>query len=191
MVELLAPFCHHGFMSSTPLIRASKETDLPSVTHIYAHYVRHSTASFETDPPDLDEMARRRQEMLNRGLPYLVAELDGGVAGFAYATNYRTRAAYRFTVEDSIYVHPDYVGKGIGRLLLAALIHACEKTSCRQMIAVIGGEENSASMRLHRSFGFEQVGILQSVGFKFGAWVDTMLMQRAIGLGNATKPADA
>lgn len=175
-------------MNSTPLIRASKENDLSCITSLYAHYVRHTTASFETDPPETSEMARRRQEILNRGLPYLVAEVSGAVAAYAYAASYRTRPAYRFTVEDSIYVHPDYVGKGIGRLLLAGLIHACEKTACRQMIAVIGGKDNAASVRLHRGFGFEPVGTLQSVGFKFGAWVDTVLMQRTLGAGNTSMP---
>ena len=177
-------------MTSKPHLRPALESDIPAVAGIYAHYVLHSTASFETVPPDTQEMARRRQDVLKTNLPYLVAEIDGTVVAYAYAVPYRPRAGYRFTVEDSIYVHRDYAGKGIGRLLLAALIEACEKTACRQMLAVIGGRDNTASVRLHHAFGFRQVGLLQSVGFKFGAWVDTVLMQRRLGLGDAGMPDD-
>lgn len=189
IVELSPYSFHPPGMTSAPLMRASRETDVPAIADIYAHYVRHSTASFETDPPDVNEMVRRREETLERGLPYLVTEIDGAIVAYAYANLYRPRPAYRFSVEDSIYVHPNFVGRGVGRLLLAALIDACEKAGCRQMIAVIAGSDNAASVRLHRGFGFEQVGVLHSVGFKLGAWVSTMLMQRRIGCGNTTHPS--
>jgi L-amino acid N-acyltransferase YncA len=177
-------------MPFPPYIRPSNDRDILSIRDIYAHYVLNSTASFETDPPDENEIARRRQDVLKRSLPYLVAEIDGTVAAYAYAVPYRSRAAYRSTVEDSIYVHPNHLGKGIGRSLLGALIAACEKVSCRQMIAVIGGQNNAASVRLHESLGFRRVGVLQSVGFKLGAWADTLIMQRALGAGDAAQPDD-
>lgn len=175
-------------MAFTPLVRPSAEIDVPVITGIYAHYVAHGSASFETVSPDAAEMARRRQDVLRHGLPYLVAEVDATVIGYAYVVPYRSRAAYRFTVEDSVYVHRDHVGKGVGRSLLAALVEACEKTSCRQMVAVIGGKHNTASIRLHQGFGFQQVGVLKSVGFKFGAWVDTVLMQLRLGAGDSRLP---
>lgn len=178
-------------MTSTPHLRSALESDVPSIAGIYAHYVLNSTASFETEPPDAKDIARRRQDVLKIGLPYLVAEINGTVFAYAYAVPYRARAAYRFTVEDSIYVHPAHVGKGIGRSLLAGLITACERTKCRQMVAVIGGQDNAASIRLHRAFGFQHVGVLHSVGFKFGTWVDTVLMQRGLGLGDTRMPDDA
>lgn len=177
-------------MPFLPQIRSSREADISAITEIYAHYVLNSAATFETDPPDKDEMARRRQDVLKRNLPFLVAEVDSTVAAYAYAVPYRARAAYRFTVEDSIYVQRDYLGKGIGRSLLGALIAACEKVSCRQMIAVIGGQDNAASVRLHETFGFRRVGVLQAAGFKLGAWADTLIMQRALGAGNSTVPDD-
>jgi L-amino acid N-acyltransferase YncA len=191
ILELQRASCHQAAMTFRPVLRPALESDIPAITDLYAHYVLHSTASFETVPPDTQEMARRRQNVLKTNLPYMVAEIGGIVVGYAYATPYRPRAAYRFTVEDSIYVHRDYAGNGIGRLLLAALIEACEKNACRQMLAVIGGQDNTASVRLHHGFGFRQVGLLQSVGFKFGAWVDTVLMQRGLGLGDAGMPDDA
>lgn len=175
-------------MPLPPQIRSSRETDISAVTKIYAHYVLNSAATFETVPPDEIEMAQRRQDVLKQNLPYVVAEIDSTVVAYTYAVPYRPRAAYRFTVEDSVYVHPNYLGKGIGRLLLAALIDGCEKASCRQMIAVIGGQDNAASVRLHESLGFRRVGVLQSVGFKLGAWADTLIMQRALGAGDAARP---
>lgn len=177
-------------MTSTPLVRASLESDVPAIAAIYAHHVLHGTASFELVPPDAHEMANRRRQVVERGLPYLVTEIDQSAVAYAYAAPYRTRIGYRFTVEDSIYVHPEFVGKGIGRLLLPALIDACAKASCRQMVAVIGGQNNAASIRLHRAFGFQHVGVLKSVGFKFGAWQDTTFMQRPLGSGNASIPED-
>jgi phosphinothricin acetyltransferase len=164
-----------------PAVRAARDTDIPEIAGIYGHYVRTALATFETEPPDAAELARRRQEVLARGLPYLVAELQGRVAGFAYAAPYRPRPAYRFTVENSVYVHPDQARKGVGRLLLTELIAACEAAGCREMVAVIGDTGNAASIGLHEALGFRHVGVLRSVGFKFGRWVDTVLMQRSLG----------
>jgi len=162
------------------VVRASKASDAQEIAVIYGHYVRTTRATFETDIPDAEEIARRREEIVDRGLPHLVAAYDERVVGFAYASPWRARPAYRFTVEDSVYVHPDYSGKGLGRLLLTELIAACKRAGKRQMIAVIGGSDNAASIRLHESLGFRQVGVLRGVGHKFGFWVDTVLMQRAI-----------
>jgi L-amino acid N-acyltransferase YncA len=160
------------------LIRASQASDVPEIAAIYAHYVRSSTATFETEPPDGDEMTRRRQNVLAHDLPYLVAELGGVIGGFAYAAPYRARPAYRFTVEDSVYVHPEHARKGVGRLLLEEVIAACQRSGRRQMIAVIGGSDNAASIGLHDRLGFRHVGVFRGVGFKFEKWVDTVLMQR-------------
>ena len=141
------------------VVRPSSDADIPAIAEIYDHHVRHGIASFETDPPNAGEMARRRSEVLQRGLPWLVAEIKGRVLGYAYAAQYRSRTAYRFTLEDSIYVHPMHVGKGIGKLLLPALIARCEEVGARQMIAVIGDTENPASIKLHARFGFRHVGV--------------------------------
>jgi phosphinothricin acetyltransferase len=165
------------------IVRPSSEADVPAITAIYAYHVRHSLATFEIDPPDAGEMARRRLEVLKLGLPYLVAEIEATVAGYAFARPYRSREAYRFTVEDSIYVHPDHMRKGIGRLLLPALIAGCEQAGCRQIVAIIGDSGNTASIGLHEACGFRHAGVLRSVGFKFGRWVDTVFMQRALGAG--------
>ena len=136
-------------------------------------------------------MGRRRHDVLGRGLPYLVVEIDDDVVGYAYASPYRPRAAYGFTIEDSVYIHPEQRGRGAGALLLSRLIELCEEGPWRQMIAVIGDTANHASIRLHERFGFVQVGVLRSVGFKFGRWVDTVLMQRSLGVGDRTLPAEA
>jgi L-amino acid N-acyltransferase YncA len=172
------------------LLRASKDTDIPAIAAIYAHYVRHSTASFETEPPGDDEIANRRARILELGLPWLVAEIDGTIAGYAYAGPYRPRAAYRFTVENSIYIDPACAGKGTGSALLARLIEDCDAWGARQMIAVIGGSDNLASIKLHQKFGFRHSGTLVAAGFKFGRWVDSVLMQRAIGPGDTIPPAN-
>ena len=171
-------------------VRASREADLPSLTAIYAHHVLNGLASFEIEPPDEAEMRRRRSDVLARGLPYFVAERGGEVVGFAYAAPYRTRPAYRFTVEDSVYVHRDHVGHGVGATLLAVLIAACERAGCRQMIAVIGDSANHASIKLHERCGFALAGLLPSAGFKLGRWVDSVLMQRALGEGDRSLPAE-
>jgi L-amino acid N-acyltransferase YncA len=156
------------------------EHDIYAITQIYAHYVRHSTATFELDPPDASEIDRRRLEILSRGLPYLIAEEGGTVVGYAYAGPYRLRPAYRFTVEDSIYIDPGCLARGLGRLLLTNLIECCKKGGNRQMVAIIGDARNTASIRLHAAFGFHHVGVLQEVGYKLDKWVDTVIMQRAL-----------
>ena len=155
---------------------------------IYAHWVLHGLASFEEVPPDSLEMGRRRQAIQDLGLPYLVAEENGAVQGFAYAGPYRPRSGYRFTVEDSVYVAPWTHGKGIGRRLLGEVIARAESAGRRQMLAVIGDSGNASSIRLHEALGFRRVGVFQSAGFKFGRWVDTVLMQRALGPGDGVLP---
>jgi L-amino acid N-acyltransferase YncA len=171
------------------VVRPSTADDLGDIARIYGHYVLNSSATFEVEPPDQEEMGRRRSAILTLGLPYLAAEENGMVTGYAYASAYRPRAAYRFTVEDSIYVDPQHARTGCGRALLAALIVQCEQGPWRQMIAVIGDGGNAASISLHREFGFQDVGTLRSVGFKFNRWVDTVLMQRELGQDGATSAA--
>jgi phosphinothricin acetyltransferase len=170
-------------------LRPAADGDVARITAIYAEHVLTGFASFEVTPPDAPEIARRRADVLARGLPYLVAELAGAVVGYAYAAPYRLRPAYRYTVEDSIYVHRDAFGRGVGRRLLERLIADCTAGGYRQMIAVIGDSGNRASIALHEACGFRRVGLLPSVGFKFGRWVDSVLMQRALGAGDATLPA--
>jgi phosphinothricin acetyltransferase len=171
------------------LIRPSTAPDLPAITAIYAEAVRHGTGTFETEPPDGAEMARRRDEVLSRGLPWLVAESEGRVLGYAYANLFRPRAAYRHTLEDSIYLHADARGRGLGRLLLAELVARCEQAGARQMLAVIGDSANAGSVGLHRALGFQPVGSFRDVGRKFDRWLDVVLMQRALGAGAMTPPA--
>jgi phosphinothricin acetyltransferase len=170
------------------LVRDARETDMSAVTSIYARHVLHGLASFEEVPPPLDEMKSRRAGVLKLGLPYLVAEIDGHVAGYSYATFYRARPAYRYTVEDSVYVAEGLSGRGIGSALLAELIVRCERGPWRQMLAVIGDSANTGSIALHRRMGFAHIGTLASVGFKFGRWVDSVFMQRALGPGDSTLP---
>jgi len=172
------------------VIRPSRETDLTEIAAIYGYHVLQGVASFEEVPPELDDIASRRRDILARGLPYLVAERSGHVLGYCYAGPYRTRSAYRFTVEDSIYIDQAEVGRGLGRALLAALLDRCTELGYRQMVAVIGGSDTLPSLRLHAALGFTQVGVLPSVGFKFGRWVDIVLMQRALGLGKMSVPAE-
>lgn len=173
-----------------PLIRPSKASDVAAIAEIYGYHVLNGLASFELLAPSADEMAKRRADVVGKKFPYLVAEVDGKVAGYAYASLFRTRPAYRHTVENSVYVHKDYNRRGIGKLLIAALIEACEKAGCRQMIAVIGDSGNQSSIRLHESCGFEMIGTMKAVGFKFGRWVDSVYMQRRIGEGAETLPPD-
>jgi len=170
------------------LIRPADEVDLPILTSIYETHVRTGTATFEETPPDLAEMTWRWRMIAEAGLPYLVAEAAGAIAGYAYAATYRPRSAYRFSVEDSLYLDPAFVGQGIGRALLGRLIEDATSRGKRRMIAIIGGSENAASIGLHRALGFAEVGTLKSVGFKFGRWLDTVLMQRALGPGAETLP---
>ncbi|WP_407310523.1 GNAT family N-acetyltransferase [Pseudomonas sp. nanlin1] len=167
-------------MNAPLLVRDAHDDDLPSVQAIYAHHVLYGSASFELEPPTVAEMQRRRGEIINNSLPYLVAERAGVVLGYAYATLYRPRPAYRFTVEDSVYVRDGLGGQGIGQALLAAVIERCSEQGRQQMIAIIGNSENSASIRLHERLGFKRVGVFESVGFKHGRWLDTVLMQRAL-----------
>lgn len=175
-------------MSDKSTIRSGTEADVAGVQAIYAYHVLNGLASFEIEPPDVDEMRRRREAVVERGFPYLVAELDGEIVGYAYASPYRTRPGYRFTCENSIYIRHGWQGRGIGKALLAPLIAGCEAMGLRQMIAVIGDSEHHASINLHKSLGFEIAGNLRSVGFKFGRWIDSVFMQRALGPGDETLP---
>jgi len=161
---------------------------MPAVTEIYQHHVLHGLASFETAPPSLTDMCRRRADIRSKGLPYLVADIDETIAGYAYAGTYRPRAAYRDTVENSVYLRHDMARRGTGRQLLEALIRECEVRDLRQMIAVIGDSGNIASIRLHERCGFRLAGTLLGVGYKHGKWLDSVLMQRALGPGEATPP---
>ncbi len=170
------------------VIRAATAADIPAITAIYDHAVRHGTASFELDPPDAAEMARRRQTLADAGFPYLVAETEGAVAGYAYAGAYRPRPAYRWSVEDSVYVAPALQRRGVGRALLARLITAAEERGFRQMIAVIGDSAQAPSIELHRAAGFHMIGRVENVGHKFGRWLDTVLMQRPLGPGASAPP---
>jgi phosphinothricin acetyltransferase len=169
-------------------IRPAADADLPAVQAIYAHHVLHGSASFETVPPDLAEMTRRHADITRRGMPYLVADVGGEVLGYAYAGPYRPRAAYRFTLEDSVYVAEGAAGRGVGRRLLDRLIADATALGYRQMLAVIGDSGNLGSIVLHQRAGFTHLGTLQSVGFKFGRWLDVVLMQRALGAGDAELP---
>lgn len=169
------------------VVRDAAEADYPAVQEIYAHHVLHGVASFEETPPALDEIARRAAEIAAAGLPFLVAELDGAVRGFAYAGPFRPRSAYRYTVEDSVYIAPGFESRGLGRRLLAELVERCGALGVRQMVAVIGGG-SAASVRLHAGHGFQPVGRLPSVGLKFGAWRDLVIMQRSLGGGGDDVP---
>ena len=169
-------------------IRPAAPGDLAAITRIYGEAVAHGTASFEIAPPDNAEMARRQQALLTKGYPYLVAERADAVAGFAYAGPYHARPAYRWSVEDSIYVAPEFHRRGVGLLLMGRLIAEVETLGFRQMIAVIGDSANAASIALHAAVGFRRIGTLQSVGFKHGRWLDTVLMQRPLGSADSTPP---
>jgi phosphinothricin acetyltransferase len=169
-------------------IRPSQEADVPAIATIYRHHVLCGTASFEEVPPDAAEISRRRREICGGGLPYLVAERAERIVGFSHASLFRTRSAYRFTVEDSIYIDQAETGRGNWRALLGTLVEVCAKLGYRQMVAVIGGSDQWASIGLHRALGFSWVGLLPAVGTKFGGWVDVVLMQRALGGGATAKP---
>jgi L-amino acid N-acyltransferase YncA len=176
---------------SSPEIRPAAAADLPAITEIYEHAVRYGTATFELIPPDLAEMTRRFDVLKDGGFPYLVAALDGRVVGYAYAGAYRPRPAYRFTVENSVYLQPAIHRRGIGMQLLQRLIADSEQRGYRQMIAVIGDSANAGSIGVHSRCGFEMIGTHRDVGFKFGRWLDTVMMQRALGDGATTLPAHA
>ena len=171
-------------------IRPASEDDMGAVQEIYAREVTEGRVSFELEPPDVDEMRRRFRDARMQGYPYLVASLDGRIAGYAYAGPYRARPAYRFTVENSVYVAPWAQRRGLASRLLEALISECEALPYRQMVAIIGDSDNKASIDLHRKAGFRLVGVLENVGYKFGLWLDTVIMQRALGPGAETKPGE-
>jgi L-amino acid N-acyltransferase YncA len=171
-------------------IRLAEDADLPAITEIYEHAVRHGTATFELVPPDLAEMTRRYRALIDGAFPYFVATIDQSVVGYAYAGAYRPRPAYRFTVENSIYLRPSSHRRGIGLQLLQRLIIECEARGYRQMIAVIGDSANAGSIGVHTACGFQMIGTHPDVGLKFGRWLDTVMMQRALGEGAATIPAD-
>jgi L-amino acid N-acyltransferase YncA len=169
-------------------VRAVRETDIPAVMAIYAHAVLHGRASFEVEPPDEAEMTRRVRAVVDAGFPYLVAEKDGVVLGFAYASLYRTRPAYWNSAENSVYVSPDTHRLGVGRALLGELIEIMTRLGFRQMIAVIGDSGNAGSIGLHRALGFTYCGVIHSVGYKHGRWLDSVIMQRALGPGDTAPP---
>ena len=171
------------------IVRKATEADAPALAAIYGDAVLHGFGTFEEDPPTPADMDGRRRAVQDHGLPYLVAELDGQVLGFAYAGPFRPRAAYRYTLEDSVYVSPDAKGKGVGRAVLSAVIAACEALGIRQLMAVIGDTGNAGSIGLHRALGFEQTGIGRSVGFKHGRWVDIVHMQKALNGGDSLPPS--
>jgi phosphinothricin acetyltransferase len=172
------------------IIRPSLASDLCAITAIYGHAVLHGTGTFELEVPDQSEMAQRREAVLANGWPWLVAERDGMVVGYAYAQTFRPRRAYRFCVEDSIYLDAATRGQGVGRLLLAELLGACTARGARQMLAVIGDSSNAGSVGVHRSLGFEQTGMLHHAGWKFGRWLDVVIMQKSLGMGSLTPPDD-
>jgi L-amino acid N-acyltransferase YncA len=172
-------------------IRDSSDLDLPAITAIYAHHVRHGTGTFETTPPTQPEMADRRADVLGKGLPYLVVEEDGQVLGFAYCQWFKPRPAYRFSAEDSIYLHPQAAGRGLGRALLGELTARADACGLRKLIAVIGDSANAASIGVHRAAGFTHAGTIRSCGWKFERWLDIVLMERTVGDGDRTAPQDA
>lgn len=171
-----------------PTIRPSTDADLPAITAIYTHHVLHGTGTFEIDPPSEADMAGRRADVLGRGLPWLVAEQDGLVLGFAYANWFKPRPAYRFSAEDSIYVADSARGMGLGRQLLTELIAQSEAAGVRKLLAVIGDSANAGSIGVHRALGFSEAGVLRSMGWKFGAWRDIVLMEKTLGAGDTTSP---
>jgi phosphinothricin acetyltransferase len=170
-------------------VRAVAPGDLAAIQSIYRHHVLHGLASFEEVPPDTEEMRRRHAEIVARGLPYLVAAEAGEILGYGYCAPYRLRSAYRYALEDSVYVKDGLLGRGIGSRLLAELVRICEGQGYRQLIAVIGDSGNAPSIALHARLGFLRVGTLRSAGYKFGRWVDSVLMQRPLGSGDGTPPA--
>ncbi|HET7805991.1 MAG TPA: GNAT family N-acetyltransferase [Pseudolabrys sp.] len=172
----------------TVTVRHATRADIPATTRIYGHSVEHGTASFELSAPDEAEMTRRFDELTTNGFPYLVAVIDGAVVGYAYAGPYRTRPAYRFTVENSVYVAHDSQRRGVGKALLKALIEACTEKGFRLMVAVIGDSKQAASIGLHEAADFEHVGSFKNIGYKFDRWLDTVLMQRALGPGASEPP---
>ncbi|TWI52329.1 phosphinothricin acetyltransferase [Pseudomonas duriflava] len=171
-----------------PLIRDALETDIPAIQTIYAHHVLYGTATFEEAVPNVVEMQRRYATIRQAGLPYLVAEVDGHVRGYSYAGFYHPRSAYRFSLEDTIYLEDGWQGRGLGKSLLMTLLERCEAGGWRQMVSLIGGSDNAGSIGLHISLGFRHVGVLEQVGLKFGRWHDVVLMQKSLGKGSTDIP---
>jgi phosphinothricin acetyltransferase len=171
-----------------PLIRPSRDADLDAITRIYGHHVLTGTGTFETTPPSLEDMTTRRADVLSKGLPWLVVEDGGQVLGFAYGNWFKPRPAYRFSVEDSIYLAPEAAGKGLGRALLAELLATLERSGIRKVMAVIGDSANAGSIGVHTALGFESVGVVPSCGWKFDRWLDIVIMQRSLGAGDGTRP---
>ena len=171
------------------IIRPAIPADAAAIQAIYGHHVLHGTGTFEEDPPTVADMEGRMDAVLGRGLPYLVAEVDGRVAGFAYAAPFRLRAAYRYTAEDSVYIAPDEVGRGIGRRLVTEVAGVCQRLGLHQLLAVIGDSANSASIGVHRACGFDMIGTMPGLGFKHGGWRDVVLMQKALNGGADRSPS--
>ena len=173
-----------------PIIRPSLDEDIAAITGIYAHHVLHSTGTFETEAPSLQDMTNRRADVLGKGLPYLVAVDEGKVTGFAYGNWFKPRSAFRYSVEDSIYLAPDQHGKGLGRALLAELMARCEAVGIRKVMAIVGDSANTGSVGVHLALGFERVGTIDACGWKFGAWRDIVIMQKTLGFGDGRAPSD-
>lgn len=171
-----------------PTLRPSTDADVPAIAAIYAHHVLTGTASFELTPPSVADMLQRRADVLAKGLPYLVAEQDGQVLGYAYCGPFRPRPAYRFAAEDSIYLAPEAAGRGLGKALLAELAARAQQAGIRKLVAVIGDSANVGSIGVHRAVGFTTVGVLKSVGRKFDRWLDVVMMEKPLGLGDTTAP---
>lgn len=178
----------NGASESSIVVRDSRDADVPAIARIYGHWVRHGFGSFEYEPPGEAEMAQRRASLLAGKFPYLVAEERGGVLGYAYAGPYRARPGYRYSCENSVYVARDAARRGIGRMLMSALIPRCEADGFRLMLAVIGDSGNASSIGLHAALGFQHAGVLPAVGWKHGRWVDTVFMTRALGAGSSAPP---
>jgi L-amino acid N-acyltransferase YncA len=176
----------HG--SNSPILRDVTEADIAQIHPIYAHHVLHGAASFEEIAPDVAEMRNRFAALKAKSMPYIAAVENGKILGYAYAGPYRPRSAYRYTVEDSIYLAPDAAGRGLGKMLLSEIITRCTALGMRQMVAVIGDTANTASIGLHRALGFQMIGTMPAIGFKFGRWVDSVLMQKALGEGQGSLP---
>lgn len=181
--------CAHTPGHTALIVRDAIEADLPAIQRIYAHYVLTATATFEEDPPTIEDLRERRAAVLAAGLPYLVAQADERVLGYCYAATHRARPAYRYTIEDSVYIDKDSHGRGVGSALLGELVARCERGPWRQMIAVVGGSDNAGSVALHARHGFRAIGTHTAVGYKLGRWIDTVMMQRALGQGDASHPA--
>jgi L-amino acid N-acyltransferase YncA len=173
-----------------PTIRHSTDGDIPQITAIYGHHVLHGTGTFETTPPSEQDMTTRREDVLAKGLPYLVLEDETGIVGFAYCNWFKPRPAYRYSAEDSIYLAPQAAGRGLGRQLLEALMTNAEKAGVRKLIAVIGDSANHGSIGVHKACGFNHVGVLAHCGWKFERWLDVVLMDRVLGVGSSKKPED-